>query len=154
MVVEVEDKMSKNQTPNAENENENNSIITYEGEDASGVAELRTPASSKAEATFRAAMNGETRLHQRVMSIVREHNDTARGTEGMMEIPEEIINLPAMPSVQRDDEDRPYIEDLNTVVRYYLDVGEVEMTEDFIENAQTVDSNERTNTFAKMYNVA
>lgn len=152
MVVEVEDKMSKNQTP--ETETETDSIITYDGEDGNGMAELRTPEMSRAEATFHAAMNGETRLHQRVMSIVREHNAAARGTEGMMEIPEEIIDLPAMPSVQRDDEDRPYIEDLNTVVRYYLDVSEVEMTEDFIENAQTVDSNERTNTFAKMYNVA
>ena len=136
--------MNQNQTQQTET---GRTIVEYETNNEAGRAEIRTPTHEGENASFARLMEGDSELHQRIMAEAEEKD-----------IPTDIIDLPVMMTPQHDDEGQMYVTDLNNVIRYYIGSsaagqGQLVPTDDFIQNAQVVQSNERTNSFGNIYNV-
>lgn len=61
-------------------------------------------------------------------------------------IPREFIEFPDIITAKTDDEGRVFVNDLNNVVRYYLDEGVLTKTEEFSEMETVVSQNQQSAT--------
>lgn len=132
----------------------NRGVIEYEGTDGSGTAELRGPEDDNTGVVFKTLKENGNPMQERIMGLVADHNAYARSVEGVPTIPEDIIEFATIPTVKMDDEKGPYITDMNNIIRYYHTSGDIEMTEDFLENRKTADSTERDTSLRTIYNTA
>lgn len=91
---------------------------------------------------------GASRLHDRILSQVEAYNEQARSVDGAVVIPKEHIELPDVFCEPRVDETGElFVEDLNGIVRYYLESGEVVPTAKTVEAMKLYQSTERAHDF-------
>lgn len=93
------------------------------------------PRKRTGQPSLRRVYNQDSSLVAKIEQLAAEHGINPR-----------FVDFPSVMTVQTNSEGEAYVEDLNNVVRYYLDSGQLQPTEEFTEHVAVVNQNQHSAT--------